>query len=84
MIHESRIHKSYSDVTVKLSKYVKISMEIQIPFYRKFFKSKENQDYIPGHIEDLVEIFDKNFYFVILCKLTKFHCKTMSTSQVVY
>ena len=43
MIHESRTHNSYSDVTVKLSKYVKISMEIQIPFTESSLKVKRTR-----------------------------------------
>ena len=66
------------------SKAIKIcsNQHPQNPSYREFFKNQKGPGTIPGHIFHI--IFDKNFYFVILYKLAKFHYQAVFTSQVIH
>ena len=66
---------------VKLSKYFKISMQTFLD-YRGFFKNKKRTG-ISFQATFFAEFLDKNFSFVILHKVTKFHSQTMSTYQVI-
>ena len=69
-------------VIAKLSKFIQISMHASSDsFLQRIFENYKG----PGtsfQVTFFVEFFDKNFSFVMLHKLAKFHYQTMLTFQV--
>ena len=68
-------------VIAKLSKFVKISMHTSLDyFYRRF---SENLKGLQTSFQAIffIKSFDKNFSFIILHKLAKFHYQTVFTFQ---
>ena len=71
------------NVIAKQSKFAQISMLTSTESFLQRILRKLKRPGSSFQTTFYIQFFDKNFYFVILHELAKFHCQVVFTSQII-